>query len=97
MIKHIVLLNLKESIGSEVIESMQHFVGKIKEEVPEVRDYHLVPNMVGGECDFNWAIISEFEDQNAIEIYKQAPIHQRFVEYCDPYTDDYLTLDYLCG
>ncbi len=81
-------------MNDTIVANMQRYADRIREQIDEVKSYALVPNEAGGSQGYNWAILSSFESEADIDTYKVAPLHREFVEYCDPYTEDFLTLDY---
>jgi hypothetical protein len=94
MIKHIVLMKMNGGTDAKVIARMQKYAAQIRQQIGEVRNYEIVPNVAGGNRGYNWAILSTFANEADVESYKVAPLHREFVSYCDPYTEDFLTLDY---
>ena len=94
MIDHVVLMKLNERADVAVIETMQVHVATIRDGVGEVRSYELVPNIAAGGKGYNWAILSSFDSEAEMERYKVHPLHREFVAAADPYTEDFLTLDY---
>ena len=94
MINHIVMMNLNEQKDPDLGKELQSYANRIREEISEVRHYEIVPNIANGDNGFNWAIISKFDSEEAMQTYKDTPLHQAFVAYCDPLTEDLLFLDY---
>ncbi len=94
MIHRIVLMKLNARADDDVIDRMQTYVGRIREEVAGTRTYHMAPNEGAGDGDFNWVLTSSFDNEDDMNAYRVAPLHQAFVAYCDPYTDDFLAAYY---
>ncbi len=95
MIKHIVLMKMNGGTNEKVVARMQDYATQIREQIGEVQSYEIIPNVAAGNKGFNWAIVSKFANEVDIESYKVAPLHREFVSYCDPFTEDFLTLDYV--
>jgi hypothetical protein len=94
MINHIVLMKMNGGADAEVLARIQDYAERIRDQLREVRSYEIVPNVAGGSKGYNWAILSAFDNEADIEAYKVTPLHREFVAFCDPYTEDFLTLDY---
>ena len=93
MIKHDVLMALTEEITPADETLMHELVDAIRADVGEVRSYELVRNVAPG-ARYNWAILSTFDSTDDIDAYKVHPLHQKLVACTDPYTTDFVTLDY---
>ena len=94
MINRIVLMKLNDRVDSVAIARMQAYAARIARELNEVRDYHLAPNLGGEEGAFNWVIQASFANEADMEAYSDAPLHREFVDYCSPYTEDFLVTCY---
>lgn len=94
MIQHVVLMALNEELDTESEQAMKSLADAIRAEVKEVREYELVSNSAPGVQLYNWAILSTFESAEDLAAYKVAPQHIEFVEFTDPFTTDFTTLDY---
>lgn len=94
MINRVILMKLNAMADEPVIATMQDYVARIGGEMEEVRAYHLAPNQSAGEGDYNWVLSAAFSDNEAMNTYRVAPLHQEFVAFCDPYTEDFLAVSY---
>ena len=94
MINRIVLMKLNDRVDSVVIARMQAYAARIGRELNEVRYYNLAPNLGGGEGGFNWVIQASFANEADMRAYSDAPLHREFVDYCGPYTEDFLVTYY---
>ena len=94
MINRVVLMKLNNSADHAVIDTIQSYVTRIRDEVKEARAYHFAPNKAADKDSFNWVLHSEFADEADMDAYRAFPLHKEFVEYCDLYTDDFLICFY---
>ncbi len=94
MINHIVLMNINNKAGENIIGELQHYGNRIRETILEVQHYEIIRNEANGSKGFNWAIISKFDSESDMQTYKENNLHQEFVSFLDPFTDDILFLDY---
>lgn len=94
MINHIVLMNLNHKVDEDVVKELQSYGNRIREQIKEVRHYEIVQNIANGKKGFDWAILSKFDSEADMQTYKATELHQNFVAFCDPFTEDLLFLDY---
>jgi len=94
MINHIVLMKLNDAADDSVIAGIHDYVAAIAVQLDQVRSYSLVRNTSAVAKGFDWAILSTFDDEADLEAYRVAPLHKEFVAFTDPYTVDYMALDY---
>ena len=97
MFNHIVLMNLNDRADETVIAGIRDYVAAIAAQVDQVRSYVLVRNTSAVAKGFDWAILSAFDNEADLDAYRVAPLHQEFVAFTDPYTVDYMALDYESG
>jgi quinol monooxygenase YgiN len=94
MINHIVLMKLNDRADDAVISGMRDYVAAIAAQLDQVRSYRLVRSTSAVAKGHDWAILSAFENEADIAAFRVAPLHQEFVAFTDPYTADYMALDY---
>ena len=68
---------------------MQDHVAAIRNGVKEVQSYSLLPNLAGAEVHNEWVLCSTFANQEAMNAYRVAELHQDFVAFCEPYTESF--------
>jgi hypothetical protein len=96
MICHVVLIRLKEGVSesdaSNLLERAKMLLGPI----PGVRDLRVGRGLgKKAEVSYPFALVMEFEDENALEAYQVHPDHQTFVrDVVDPLQDDKKVYDY---
>ena len=95
MINHIVLMNLKSPPTIDVADKLKYYAKRINNEINQVRSYQITPNIAKGNQGLNWAIISSFDSELEMQVYKETELHKEFVSFCDPITEDILFLDYV--
>jgi len=95
MINHIVLMNLKSQSTKDLADKLNYYAERIRNEIDQVRSYQITQNIAKGSQGFNWAIISSFDSDSEMQIYKETELHKEFVSFCDPITEDILFLDYV--
>ncbi len=87
-------MNLKSESTKDVADKLKYYDERIRNEIDQVRSYQITQNIAEGNQGFNWAIISSFDSESEMKIYKETGLHKEFVSFCDPITEDILFLDY---
>jgi hypothetical protein len=93
MINHIVLMKLNDAADEAVITGIRDYVAKIAQ-FDHVHAYAIVRNTAPNANGFDWAILSAFDTEADMAAYRVHPLHREFVAFTDPYTVDYMALDY---
>lgn len=98
MIRHIVLFKIKEFSSDEeknqaladVLLNFRSLVG----EIPQIRDYHVKPDIVGGNASFDVIIDSSFDSIEDLKAYQAHPAHQYAVDQNKQWCSEKVVLDY---
>lgn len=98
MICHVVLIRLKNGLGDAAGAELLEQARKLLAPIPGVRNLRLGRGLgKKAEVDYPYAVVMEFDDENALQGYQVHPDHQRFVrEVVDPIQDDKRVFDYWC-
>ncbi len=98
MIKHIVLFRLKESaLGKSKEENMQELkvrLESLQAKIPIVKYLEVGINMGASASASDIAIYSEFDDMQALEVYRVHPEHVKIVEFIDKVCSERRVADY---
>lgn len=98
MICHVVLIRLKSGLGDTAGAELLEQAKKLLAPIPAVRNLRLGRGLgKKAELDYPYALVMEFEDEDALESYQVHPDHQKFVrEVVGPVQDDKKVFDYWC-
>jgi hypothetical protein len=98
MICHVVLIRLKNGLGEAEGGELLEKARKLLERIPGVHNLRLGRGLgKKAEVAYPYALVMEFEDEEALQGYQVHPDHQRFVrEVVDPIQDDKKVFDYWC-
>lgn len=98
MIKHIVLLRLKESaLGKskdENLEELKVRLESLSDKIPVVRSFEVGINIIASANASDIAIYSEFDNMQALEEYRVHPEHVKIVEFIDKVCSERRVADY---
>jgi hypothetical protein len=93
MIRHSVILKLKETISHESKEAFFDAVDKLKE-IPDVKSFEVL-NQISPKNKFEYGISMEFENQQQYDSYSNHPAHHEFIQnFWIPNVEDFLEIDY---
>jgi heme-degrading monooxygenase HmoA len=96
MICHVVLIRLKEGMSPEAGDRLLARAREMLAPIPGVRNLR-VGHGLGkkAEVSYPYALVMEFEDEDALEAYQVHEQHRRFVrDVVDPIQDDKKVYDY---
>jgi hypothetical protein len=98
MVCHVVLIRLKKGLGEAAGTKLLEEARKLLGPIPGVLDLRLGRGLgKKAEVDFPYALVMEFEDEEALQGYQVHADHQRFVrEVVDPIQDEKKVFDYWC-
>ena len=84
-VRHVNLLAWKEGTDQVAIDALSEHLSKYAEEIPEIRGLSFGPDLALAEGNLDFAIIVDFEDDEAFARYLAHPAHGRMVnEFLKP-------------
>jgi hypothetical protein len=93
MIRHSVILKLKETISDESKKAFFDAVNKLKE-IPDVKTFEVL-NQISPKNKFEYGISMEFENQEQYDTYSNHSAHLDFIQnFWIPNVEDFLEIDY---
>ena len=76
MIRHVVFFKFKQGIGEEVIVDLEKSIAALPPVIPEILSYEFGRDVVRSERSYDLALISTFNDVDAMQHYQKHPDHQ---------------------
>lgn len=93
MIRHFVILKLKNTISVEEKLAFFDAVDKLKD-IPDVKRFEVM-NQISSKNKFEYGISMEFVTQEQYDTYTNHPLHVAFVQnFWIPNVEDFLEIDY---
>ena len=80
MIKHIVLLNWKDDVSEQQIDSVTSGFRRLKEEIPEIVGYSFGRDAGFYRGNADYVLIAEFKTEADLKKYVVHPRHQDFLK-----------------
>lgn len=94
MIKHLVLLKFKENIAEEKIVMLEEMLGHLPSVIPEINGYLYGRNVIFSARSYDFALVSDFEDLEALKRYQVHPEHLKVVEHLHSVCDSIILVDF---
>lgn len=95
MVKHIVFWNIKEELDIDgVFEEIKVRVEALNGEIPGLLKVELGRDFNRSEIAYDVVLYSELEDQNALKVYQEHPMHLHVKEFIGAVTSSQAVVDY---
>ncbi len=98
MIKHIVFFKLKDQAAgatrSENLQALKNKLEKLPGRINVIRAFEVGVNLLQNQDGYDLALYSSFEDQAALNCYRDHPAHQEVVTFIDNITTGRTAVDY---
>ena len=96
MIKHVVLIKLKPGIPAHLIEKIEKGFGTLPAVIDEIREYTFGRDIVHSDRSYDFAMVSSFDDLDAMERYRTHPDHQIIFNKLQEVCESIFTVDFEC-
>jgi hypothetical protein len=98
MIKHVVLLNWKEGVSQQQIDRVGQELGRLKDEIEEIRAYEFGPDAAIFRGNASYALVAEFETEDAFKRYVTHEKHQAFLsDVAGPILESFQSTQFVVG
>ncbi len=75
MIKHVVFMKFKAGITDKEIDELEKAMARLPGRIPEIKEYQFGRDIVRSERSYDFALVSAFEDLDALKRYQPHPDH----------------------
>ena len=79
MIKHLVFFKWQEDASTEQIDEIAEGLGNLPEKITDIRTFLFGKDVIRSERSYDFALVSEFDDLEALNRYNVHPEHQAVV------------------
>ncbi len=94
MIQHVVFLKFKPETTEAMISEIETGLGALPGRIPEIRHYVFGRDVVRSQRSYDFALVSMFEDLDALKRYSGHPDHQAVLEKILAATENVLAVDF---
>ncbi len=93
-LKHVVFIKFKETVKEENIKELEEALSKLPSVIPEIRQYEFGRDVVRSERSYDFALVSEFDDLDALKQYQIHPEHQKVLGIVKELAENILAVDF---
>jgi hypothetical protein len=79
MLKHIVFMKFKPEVAEADIAGLQKKLGRLPALIPEIKTFEFGQDILHTERSWDFAVVSAFDDLEAMKCYQVHPDHQEVV------------------
>ncbi len=77
MIRHVVVLSGVEDVTEDQVQAVLDGLRELPALIPEIRAYHLGPDLRLSMHNADFAIVADFDDDAAFRVYDRHPVHEQ--------------------
>ncbi|ORJ62176.1 hypothetical protein B5V00_05360 [Geothermobacter hydrogeniphilus] len=96
MLKHLVFFKFKETTGPADIERLAEGLGKLPEKIELIREFVFGRDIIHSDRSYDFALVSMFDDLEAMRAYQVHPDHQRVVAHVKEICSSVIAVDFEC-
>lgn len=97
MIRHVVFLKFKPETTDDQIAAIEKGLGALPGVIPEIREYGFGRDIVHSDRSCDFALVSAFDDMDAMKRYQVYPEHQAVLEKIRAACEEIYAVDYETG
>lgn len=94
MLKHVVFMKFKPGTPAEAIRDLERSLGALPAVIPEIKQYEFGPDVLRSERSYDFALVSAFEDLDALKRYQVHPDHVVVLNKVRAMCDSILAVDF---
>ncbi|HVO65323.1 MAG TPA: Dabb family protein [Syntrophales bacterium] len=94
MIKHIVFMKFKKCVTDKDIAELEKLMAALPGKIPEIKEYLFGRDVVRSERSYDFALISAFDDLEALKRYQPHPDHQPVLAKVKELSETILAVDF---
>ena len=95
MLKHVVFVKFKKDVPESAITEIEKGLGGLPDIIPEIMEFQFGRDVLRSERAYDFALVSEFENLEAMQRYQVHPAHQKVVAKLKEVWDSVLVVDFL--
>jgi hypothetical protein len=95
MIKHVVMLKFKKDAKESGTEELEKKLGALPGVIPEIKSYEFGRDIVRSERSYDFALVSVFDDLEALKRYQIHPRHQEVLKTVKDLCESVVVADFV--
>jgi len=94
MLKHVVFLKFKKGAPESAIAEIEEGLGELPDIIPEIMEFLFGRDVLRSERSYDFALVSEFENIEAMQRYQGHPAHQKVVAKIKELCESLVVVDF---
>jgi hypothetical protein len=94
VIRHIVVVKFKEGAPQQEIAAIVAALRALPPQIPEIRQYQVGLDVVHSSRSYDFALVSGFDDQAALERYRAHPDHVPVAQRLQAISQSLIAVDF---
>lgn len=94
MLKHVVFVKFKKDVPESAIAEIEKGLGELPDIIPEIMEFQFGRDVLRSERSYDFALVSEFENLEALQRYQVHPAHQKVVAKLKEVWDSRFVVDF---
>jgi len=94
MIKHVVVMKFKPGISESRFRDMEKGLKALPDVISEIKSYEFGLDVVRSERSYNFGLVADFDDLEALRRYQIHPDHLKVLEIIKELCDSILAADF---
>jgi hypothetical protein len=95
MLKHIVFLKFKPGTSEDDIKGIEKGLAGLPDRIPGIRRYEFGRDILRSDRSYDFALLSEFEDQDAMKRYQIHPYHFAVLNKINAVCESIIAVDFI--
>ena len=93
-LQHVVLVNFSRDLTETEVGFIDGVLGRWKASISGIVSYHWGFDVSGRSRGYQWGLVMEFENQEALAAYQPHPLHQEFAQWAARQGGEVLAFDF---
>ena len=94
MIKHIVFMKFKAGVTDKDVAVIEKGLAGLPGKIPEIKEYQFGRDIVRSERSCDFALVSAFDDMEALKRYQVHPDHLPVIAKVKEFSESILAVDF---
>ncbi|GAB4166198.1 MAG: Dabb family protein [Geothermobacteraceae bacterium] len=94
MLKHLVFFKFKADTTDAQIDTLAEMLGALPEQIEEIREFVFGRDIVRSERSYDFALVSSFDDLEAMQRYQIHPEHQKVIAHVKAISASIVAVDF---
>jgi len=96
MLKHVVLFKFKTDTSDAQIDQLIDGLAALPDQIAEITEFVFGRDIIGSERSYDFALVSQFDDLEAMQRYQVHPGHQKVIAHVKTICSSVVAADFAC-